>query len=50
MCLLALSFFSSFNSRYDEEAIYFDDGVRSAKRKQLEEKLLQVIYLFICLL
>ena len=24
------------------EATYFDDGVRSAKRKQLKEKLLQV--------
>jgi len=34
-----------FNSRYDAEAIYFDEGVRSAKRKQLEEKLLQVISL-----
>lgn len=30
-------------SEYDEEAIYFDDGVRSAKRKQLEEKLLQLV-------
>lgn len=34
-----------FNSRYDAEAIYFDEGVRSAKQKQLEEKLLQVISL-----
>ncbi|XP_011007686.1 PREDICTED: LOW QUALITY PROTEIN: protein ROOT HAIR DEFECTIVE 3-like [Populus euphratica] len=30
-------------SEYDAEAIYFDGGVRSAKRKQLEEKLLQLI-------
>ncbi|KAJ8756094.1 hypothetical protein K2173_024641 [Erythroxylum novogranatense] len=28
---------------YDSEAIYFDEGVRSAKRKQLEEKLLQLV-------
>lgn len=33
------------NFRYDAEATYFDEGVRSAKRKQLEEKLLQVIHL-----
>ncbi|KAK8584866.1 hypothetical protein V6N13_138811 [Hibiscus sabdariffa] len=30
-------------SEYDAEATYFDDGVRSAKRKQLEEKLLQLV-------
>lgn len=28
---------------YDEEATYFEDGVRSAKRKLLEDKLLQVM-------
>ncbi|XP_050231892.1 protein ROOT HAIR DEFECTIVE 3 [Mercurialis annua] len=28
---------------YDAEAIYFDEGVRSAKRKQLEGKLLQLV-------
>ncbi|KAL5579646.1 hypothetical protein UlMin_012088 [Ulmus minor] len=28
---------------YDTEATYFDEGVRSAKRKQLEEKLLQLV-------
>lgn len=28
--------------RYDAEATYFEEGVRSSKRKQLEEKLLQV--------
>ncbi|KAI3759756.1 hypothetical protein L6452_07796 [Arctium lappa] len=28
---------------YDEEATYFEDSVRSAKRKQLEEKLLQLV-------
>ncbi|KAK2653229.1 hypothetical protein Ddye_013085 [Dipteronia dyeriana] len=30
-------------SGYDEEAVYFDEGVRTAKRKQLEEKLLQLV-------
>ncbi|XP_051119212.1 protein ROOT HAIR DEFECTIVE 3-like [Andrographis paniculata] len=30
-------------SGYDAEATYFDEGVRSSKRKQLEEKLLQLI-------
>ncbi|KAH1091028.1 hypothetical protein J1N35_018285 [Gossypium stocksii] len=30
-------------SEYDTEAIYFDEGVRSTKRKHLEEKLLQVV-------
>ncbi|XP_057505001.1 protein ROOT HAIR DEFECTIVE 3-like [Actinidia eriantha] len=30
-------------SEYDMEATYFDDGVRSAKRKQLKEKLLQLV-------
>ncbi|KAI3761637.1 hypothetical protein L1987_52058 [Smallanthus sonchifolius] len=30
-------------SRYDEEATYFEDNVRSAKSKQLEEKLLQLV-------
>ncbi|KAL5544738.1 hypothetical protein UlMin_008522 [Ulmus minor] len=30
-------------SEYDTEATYFDEGVRSAKRKQLEEKLLQLV-------
>ncbi|XP_065866893.1 protein ROOT HAIR DEFECTIVE 3-like [Euphorbia lathyris] len=30
-------------SEYDEEAVYFDEGVRSTKRKQLEEKLLQLV-------
>ncbi|KAF1898513.1 hypothetical protein Lal_00032093 [Lupinus albus] len=28
---------------YDAEAIYFDEGVRSAKQKQLQEKLLQLV-------
>ncbi|XWS16213.1 hypothetical protein CRYUN_Cryun34aG0065900 [Craigia yunnanensis] len=31
----------TFLSEYDAEATYFDEGVRSAKRKHLEEKLLQ---------
>ncbi|XP_022846900.1 protein ROOT HAIR DEFECTIVE 3-like [Olea europaea var. sylvestris] len=30
-------------SEYDLEATYFDEGVRSSKRKQLEEKLLQLV-------
>ncbi|CAL0326060.1 unnamed protein product [Lupinus luteus] len=30
-------------SEYDAEAIYFDEGVRSAKQKQLQEKLLQLV-------
>ncbi|KAK4726515.1 hypothetical protein R3W88_031432 [Solanum pinnatisectum] len=30
-------------SEYDAEATFFDEGVRSSKRKQLEEKLLQLI-------
>ncbi|XP_047334056.1 protein ROOT HAIR DEFECTIVE 3 homolog 1-like isoform X2 [Impatiens glandulifera] len=30
-------------SEYDAEATFFDDGVRSSKRKQLEEKLLQLV-------
>jgi hypothetical protein len=32
--------------RYDMEAIYFDEGVRSSKRQQLESKLLQVSSFF----
>ncbi|ONK76557.1 uncharacterized protein A4U43_C03F29510 [Asparagus officinalis] len=31
-------------SGYDMEAIYFDDGVKTAKRKQLESKLLQLVH------
>ncbi|ONI15561.1 hypothetical protein PRUPE_3G049700 [Prunus persica] len=30
-------------SGYDEEATYYDEGVKSVKRKQLEEKLLQFV-------
>ncbi|XP_022715165.1 protein ROOT HAIR DEFECTIVE 3-like [Durio zibethinus] len=33
----------TFLSEYDAEATYFDEGVRSAKRKLLEEKLLQLV-------
>jgi len=36
----------SFLRRYDMEAIYFDEGVRSSKRQQLESKLLQVSSFF----
>lgn len=34
-----------FYCRYDAEAAYFDEGVRSAKQKQLQEKMFQVILL-----
>lgn len=37
------SILDSFLSEYDAEATYFDEGVRSAKRRQFEEKLLQRI-------
>ncbi|KAL8043355.1 hypothetical protein ABFX02_09G114700 [Erythranthe guttata] len=30
-------------SEYDSEATYFDEGVRTSKRKQLEDKLLQLV-------
>ncbi|XP_012856710.1 PREDICTED: protein ROOT HAIR DEFECTIVE 3 homolog 1-like isoform X3 [Erythranthe guttata] len=30
-------------SEYDAEATYFDEGVRTSKRKQLEDKLLQLV-------
>ncbi|KAL9999391.1 putative P-loop containing nucleoside triphosphate hydrolase [Helianthus debilis subsp. tardiflorus] len=30
-------------SSYDEEATYFEDSVRSAKRRQLEDKLMQLV-------
>ncbi|CAL5321177.1 unnamed protein product [Camellia sinensis] len=36
-----MSIFATIDKEYDMEATYFDEGVRSAKRKQLEEKLLQ---------
>lgn len=41
---MSLVYFLSFY-RYDAEATYFDEGVRSSKRKQLEDKLLQVKFL-----
>ncbi|CAM0881450.1 unnamed protein product [Alopecurus aequalis] len=31
-------------SEYDMEAIYFDEGVRTSKRQQLESKLLQLVH------
>lgn len=37
------SILDSYLSEYDTEATYFDEGVRSSKRKQLEEKLLQLV-------
>lgn len=30
-------------SEYDNEAVYFDEGVRTAKRKHLEDRLLQLV-------
>lgn len=36
-----------FVCRYDMEAIYFDEGVRTSKRQQLESKLLQVFPIFL---
>jgi hypothetical protein len=36
-----------FDCRYDMEAIYFDKGVRTSKRQQLESKLLQVAPYFL---
>ena len=36
--------FSSYSSfRYDVEAKYFDEGVRTERRKQLKDKMLQVM-------
>ncbi|XVF86825.1 hypothetical protein PTKIN_Ptkin18bG0073600 [Pterospermum kingtungense] len=37
------SILDTFLSQYDAEATYFDEGVRSGKRKNLEEKLLQLV-------
>ncbi|CAM8920411.1 unnamed protein product [Rhodiola kirilowii] len=37
------SLLNTYLSEYNSEAIYFDDSVRSAKQKQLEEKLLQLV-------
>ncbi|XP_028789782.1 protein ROOT HAIR DEFECTIVE 3 homolog 1-like [Neltuma alba] len=37
------SILGSCLSEYDSEATYFDEGVRSAKQKQLQEKLLQLV-------
>ncbi|BFG24281.1 hypothetical protein CerSpe_105530 [Prunus speciosa] len=34
----------TYISEYDGEATYYDEGVRSAKRKQLEEKLLKLAH------
>lgn len=38
--MICISFFSL--NRYESEAIYFEERVRTSKRKKLEEKLLQV--------
>lgn len=36
-----------FFYRYDTEATYFEEGVRSSKRQQLQEKLLQVMHILL---
>ncbi|GLT59945.1 hypothetical protein SLA2020_327380 [Shorea laevis] len=38
------SILDTYFSEYDMEAIYFDDGVRNAKRQQLESKVLDFVY------
>ncbi|XP_028759325.1 protein ROOT HAIR DEFECTIVE 3 homolog 2-like isoform X1 [Neltuma alba] len=38
------SIIDAYLSRYDMEAIYFDEGVRNAKRKQLESKALDHVF------
>ncbi|KAL3720855.1 hypothetical protein ACJRO7_005632 [Eucalyptus globulus] len=37
------SILDAYLSGYDSEAVYFEESVRSSKRKQLEEKLLQLV-------
>ncbi|CAI9114324.1 OLC1v1015027C1 [Oldenlandia corymbosa var. corymbosa] len=37
------SIIDTYLSEYDAEATYFDEGVRMGRRKQLEEKLLQLV-------
>ncbi|KAK7303534.1 hypothetical protein RJT34_14441 [Clitoria ternatea] len=38
------SIIDAYLSQYDEEAIFFDEAVRNAKRKQLESKALDLVY------
>ncbi|GLT59121.1 hypothetical protein SLA2020_319580 [Shorea laevis] len=38
------SILDTYFSEYDMEAIYFDEGVRNAKRQQLESKVLDFVY------
>lgn len=38
------SVLDTYLSEYDMEAVYFDEGVRNAKRKQLESKALDFVY------
>lgn len=38
------SVLDTYLSEYDMEALYFDEGVRNAKRKQLESKALDFVY------
>lgn len=38
----------TFSCRYDTEAMYFDEDVRTAKRQQLESEILKVSYSFLC--
>ncbi|KAG0500779.1 hypothetical protein HPP92_000851 [Vanilla planifolia] len=38
------SILDSYLSDYDKEAVYFDDGVRTTKRQQLESRVLQLVH------
>ncbi|KDP33110.1 hypothetical protein JCGZ_13554 [Jatropha curcas] len=38
------SILETYLSEYDTEAVYFDDGVRNARRKQLETKALDLVH------
>ncbi|WOK91769.1 protein ROOT HAIR DEFECTIVE 3-like [Canna indica] len=38
------SLLDAYISEYDKEAIYFDEGVRTAKRKQLESRALHLVH------
>ncbi|PKA59740.1 Protein root hair defective 3 like 1 [Apostasia shenzhenica] len=42
--LLANLYLPLMLHRYDKEAIFFDEGVRTSKRQQLESKVLQIVH------
>lgn len=48
VCLFTMFVYHFFYDRcsYDAEAFFFDEGVRTSKREQLESKLLQAMPLF----